>query len=255
MTEQEWLACTNARPMLGHLSGRASDRKLRLFACTCVRRVWDLLPGEPSKRAVQAGEGYADQSINLTALQFALRIADDAAQDCYQDNADDDYEPYSRAAVDAAFAAAGVSKVNAADAALAFLSAAHAHAGITAYHSPAEDWGDDYPSEWLHREIAADAEKARQCDILRDIIGNPFRPVAFNTAWSPWNNGTVSKLAQAAYDDRQLPSGHLDAVRLAILADALEEAGCQGTAILEHCRGPGPHVRGCWALDLILGKE
>jgi hypothetical protein len=65
----------------------------------------------------------------------------------------------------------------------------------------------------------------------------------------------VSSLAQAAYDVRLLPSGELDAARLAVLSDALEEAGCTDGALLSHLRGPGPHVRGCWAVDLILGKK
>jgi hypothetical protein len=62
-------------------------------------------------------------------------------------------------------------------------------------------------------------------------------------------------LAQAAYDERNLPSGLLDTNRLAVLADALEDAGCTGPDILEHLRGNAPHVRGCWVLDLILSKD
>jgi hypothetical protein len=88
--------------------------------------------------------------------------------------------------------------------------------------------------------------------LLREVAGNPFRPVAFDSTWlSP----TVTTLAQAAYDERDLPSGELDRDRLVILADALEDAGCTDRDILDHLRGPGPHVRGCWALDLILDRE
>ena len=65
----------------------------------------------------------------------------------------------------------------------------------------------------------------------------------------------MPRLARPAYEDRLLPSGHLDPVRLAVLADALEEAGCTDESILTHLRSAGPHVRGCWALDLVLGKE
>ena len=61
-------------------------------------------------------------------------------------------------------------------------------------------------------------------------------------------------LAPAAYDDRTLPAGTLDPDRLAVLADALEEAGCDNDDLLSHVRGPGPHVRGCWVVDLLLGK-
>jgi hypothetical protein len=92
------------------------------------------------------------------------------------------------------------------------------------------------------------------CSLLRDIAGNHFQQVAPDPAWLSWNGNTVVTLAQAAYEERQLPTGVLDGARLAILADALEEAGCTDVAILNHCRGPGPHVRGCWVLDLLLGK-
>jgi hypothetical protein len=85
----------------------------------------------------------------------------------------------------------------------------------------------------------------------REVFGNPFRPVPT----SSWQSPQVVALAQAAYDERELPAGTLDLARLAVLADALEEAGCAAQTILDHLRGPGPHVRGCWAVDLILGKE
>jgi hypothetical protein len=87
--------------------------------------------------------------------------------------------------------------------------------------------------------------------IVRDIIGNPFRPVVISPAWL---TATVLSLAQAAYDDRTLPAGTLDNTLVAILADALEEAGCQDQDLLVHCRSGGEHVRGCWVVDLILGK-
>jgi hypothetical protein len=64
----------------------------------------------------------------------------------------------------------------------------------------------------------------------------------------------VVAVARAAYDERELPSGTLDGARLAVLTDALEESGCDQADLLAHLRGPGPHVRGCWAVDLILGK-
>jgi hypothetical protein len=88
--------------------------------------------------------------------------------------------------------------------------------------------------------------------LLRDVFGNPFRPVVFEPSWQ---TPTVVEVAQAAYEDRSLPQGLLDCTRLAILSDALEDAGCTVSAILDHLRSPGPHVRGCWALDVLLGKE
>jgi hypothetical protein len=91
-------------------------------------------------------------------------------------------------------------------------------------------------------------EEIAQCAILHDIFGNPFRPVALDPAWLQWDGGTVRKIAQAIYDDRAFD-------RLPVLADALEEAGCADRDLLDHCRSGGEHVRGCWAVDLLLGKQ
>jgi hypothetical protein len=85
----------------------------------------------------------------------------------------------------------------------------------------------------------------RHVTLIRDIIANPFHPITVNPSWL---TRTVVGLAQAIYTDRAFD-------RLPILADALEEAGCTDADILAHCRGPGPHVRGCWVVDLILGKS
>ena len=84
--------------------------------------------------------------------------------------------------------------------------------------------------------------------LLDEIVGNPFRPSVIDPVWLSWNDGTVRKLAGCIYSDRAFE-------RLPILADALEDAGCDSADILSHCRGPGPHVRGCWVIDLLLGKE
>ncbi len=91
--------------------------------------------------------------------------------------------------------------------------------------------------------------------LLRCIFVNPFRSVVISPAVLAWNDRTVVRLAQAAYEERHLPAGTLDTGRLAVLADALEEAGCTDADILGHLRGPGPHVRGCWPVDLLLGKS
>ncbi len=81
--------------------------------------------------------------------------------------------------------------------------------------------------------------------LIRDIFGNPFRPVAFDPRWR--TEHTVG-LAAKMYEDR-------DFAAMPILADALEEAGCDSETILSHCREPGVHVRGCWVVDLVLGKS
>ncbi len=96
--------------------------------------------------------------------------------------------------------------------------------------------------------VAARAGRLDQVTLLRDIFGPlPFRPVAVDPSWLAWNAGTVRQLAEGIYQERAFD-------RIPILADALEEAGCDNEEILQHLRGPGPHVRGCWVLDLLSGR-
>jgi hypothetical protein len=112
-------------------------------------------------------------------------------------------------------------------------------------------WGD-IPSFWFVAGRAAratghfEAEQAAQANLIREIFGNPFRPVAVDPAW---RTSTVLALAQGIYDERAF-------ARMPILADALQDAGCNSADILTHCRDPQQvHVRGCWVVDLVLGKE
>jgi hypothetical protein len=103
------------------------------------------------------------------------------------------------------------------------------------------DWGK-VPSEWAE-------ERKAQSHCLRDIFGNPFRPPPpLPPAVLTWNDSTVTRMAQGIYEDRAFE-------RLPILADALLDAGCDDEELSRHCRSEGPHVRGCWAVDLILGKS
>src|SRR5262249_28202392 len=98
-------------------------------------------------------------------------------------------------------------------------------------------------------------ERVTQACLLRDLFGNPFKPLTpLRVSLLRWNGGLVPRLAQTAYDDRHLPSGHLAPDRLGVLADALTDAGCADAELLEHLRGEGPHLRGCYAVDCILGK-
>jgi hypothetical protein len=90
-------------------------------------------------------------------------------------------------------------------------------------------------------------ERRLQCGFLRDIF-NPFRPATILPVWVTWNRRAIPRLAQGIYEERAFD-------RLPVLADALEEAGCTVPEILAHCRQPGEHVRGCWVMDLILGKN
>lgn len=217
MTEAEWLVCTDPSPMLEFLQDKASDRKLRLFAVACCRRIWPLVTDEKSRQAVALAEGYADG------------LADE-----------DDLE-------------AARADVNAVENVILYLlvpemwlSSAVDHATSNAAERHCQF------SEATDFESAYKPERVVQCRLLRDIFGNPFRTDAIDPAWP---TPTVLALATAAYDNRSLPAGTLDPARLAVLADAIEDAGCTNADILNHCRQPGTHVRGCWVVDLLLGKH
>jgi hypothetical protein len=120
----------------------------------------------------------------------------------------------------------------------------------------------EYPNSvaWSSRQYQLKLEpgldgnevEAAQARLVREIAGNPFRPATLSPACL---TSDVSLIALAAYGAGRQPSGHLDNARLAVLSDALEEAGCSDADILSHLRSPGPHVRGCWVLDLVLGKS
>jgi hypothetical protein len=98
------------------------------------------------------------------------------------------------------------------------------------------------------RRTAASLERKAHVNLLHEMFGNPFQASRVDATWLVWNDGTVRRIAQAIYDERAFD-------RMPILADALEDAGCDDADILRHCREPGEHVRGCWVIDLLLGKE
>jgi hypothetical protein len=91
---------------------------------------------------------------------------------------------------------------------------------------------------------ALQTQRQIQADLLRCIFGNPFRPVAFDPRW---RTADVLGVARGVYDERAFG-------RLPVLMDALLDAGCDNADVLEHCRSEGPHARGCWVVDLVLGK-
>jgi hypothetical protein len=226
MNEREWLSGTDPTLMLDYLrgSGRASERKLRLFAVACCRRLGHLALGDTVREAIEVAERFADGHATADDLQQAA-----AQAKWYQRGYP--FGVRARAAVRAC-------SLDARDAASAtghVVFAVYAAAGRS--HSVRK------------------AESAEHGDLLRCIIGNPFCVTALiGPAALTWNDGCIVKLAQAAYQERSLPDGRLDNAHLAVLADALEESGYSDAQLLEHLRGPGPHVRGCHAIDAILGR-
>jgi hypothetical protein len=273
MTEAEWLTCPDPEPMLKFLAGKTSDRLLRLFAVACCASIWHLLTDERSRKAVIAAEQYADGG--MTEEQFARVRA--AAHEAFFAAKDAEYVAEAEAnfcstpeyrVVCVELCAAGAVR------AAVSVKADMALHVLDAYHpAEAEDQGTRHDSQPCHewaararahadrlalreaRGYAADRwgdpagypEVLPQADLLRDIFGNPFRPSALSSAVLIWNDGAVVKIAECIYAERAFD-------RLPILADALLDAGCDDEELMAHLRSPGPHVRGCWALDLILGK-
>jgi hypothetical protein len=208
--------------MVGLLKRRASERQVRLLLCACARAIWSKLPDERSRKAVEVGERFADEPGDENTRVATYR---DAAVALSESRADDGgrYRP-------------PVPLVRA-DAAEIALESVDRWVGVAS----AVAFADQVMPPWSVAQL------------LREIF-NPFRPVEVDPAWLAWHGGAAVKLAAAVYEERQLPSGHLDAARLAVLADMLEEAGCTEPELLGHLRSPGPHVRGCWPLDLLLQK-
>jgi hypothetical protein len=225
VTEAEWLASTSVGPMIAHLWSPPCSltRKLRLFAAACCRRVWRLLPDEASRSAIVVAESFADKLASITELKKAF---DDAGGEGFRDEGHRN----------PAGPAVGIHVVNGA-----------IGAAIDAHTLAGQHDAQGRRVEYDRTRSAV--EELFQVDLLRDIIDNPFRPVTIGPAWfAP----AVVSLAHAAYEERNLPSGELDPHRLIVLADALEEAGAPAE-LVAHLRSSGPHVRGCFAVDLVLG--
>jgi hypothetical protein len=240
MTEQEWLDCTYPGKMREFLRGKVSDRKLRLFALACNRRIWSLITDPRSRKAVEAIELYVENLIGEEDYQRAIEPALAAE------------EAESAATRAAHYAATAARSANADQAARA---AARWAADAVAEHIVEQSQHED-ETVYAEADRAGDVEEREQCGLLRDILGNPFRPSPpLPPAVLSWNDLTVPRIAEAIYEERRMPEGTLDNGRLAVLADALEEAGCTNPDILSHCRSGGEHVRGCWVVDLLLGKS
>jgi len=215
MTEAEWLTCTDPIRMVKAARARMRHRKLRLFAVACCHRIEDLLPDPRSRMAIAAAEQHADGAITEMQLREA-RVAAGAAHS-------DSFDRLGKVGAcfewAAEFAADRVA-----------FKAAESASWMT--HT-ARKIGEPTPADYTF-----------QADIIRDIFGNPFHPVSVDPSCLPRD---VTALALTIYDERAFD-------RMPELADALEREGCANVDVLEHCRGPGPHVRGCWVVDMLLRR-
>jgi hypothetical protein len=250
MTEAEWLASTNLENLLPHLAKTASERKLRLWACACCRRIWHLIADERSRRAVEVAEQLADNPTHPfdedeiyggawqaaeEARDFGERSVPDEA--CVDGHTEWEYALNVAAAAEACHGTLGDSLRNETNLRMFAVNIIRAVGHAT---DPLVVW-----SVFWRKGTPPVVEKSAQIGLLHDIIGNPFRPIIFSPEW---RTDTAIALAQTMYESRDFGA-------MPILADALQDAGCDNDDILSHCRGEGPHVRGCWVVDLLLGKE
>jgi hypothetical protein len=257
MTEAKWEQCGDPSLMLAFACGspprgkipswwfgRSHGRKLRLFAAACVRRFWHLLTDERSRRAVEVGERYADGLATDGELRRAgeavypvidaAYTARDAAWDAYNAT-----EAADQASYDTVLSVDFACQIFRAAWAATHQSCFEA-ARYTA--NTASACVEEGTRHVLEREQAA---------LLRDVVGPlPFRPVSLPPFLLAWNDRCVVKLATGVYEERDFSSE-----RMGVLADALEDAGCSDPEFLGHLRSPGPHVRGCWVVDLILERD
>jgi hypothetical protein len=236
MTEADWLACTNPGPMLAALHGKASDRKLRLFALACFRTYRFMLVPE-SLDALAVAERLAEGTITPVERKRARERAFHADW-----NLDNSLQHRRGPAKDCV--ASSLCR-NAYDAAWRVSHSAR-NIGVLSK----TDWPADAfeMTEWGPRIVDSSSgrreQESLQAGLLREIFGNPYRPMSLDR--SRLNTGAVT-LALAIYEDQAFD-------RMPELAESLRRE-LDATEVMAHLAEPAPHVRGCWALDLILDKE
>lgn len=231
MTETEWLAGADPATMLRQLGRRASQRKRRLFGCASCGHIWELIADERSRAAVQIAEQFADGlagSAELTQARAAAKaVADEQAAPPY----------VAHWAAAACYCAAMQNAGNA-------MKAWHSAASAAQMQTLAQRGRSPMAEENLAATKAAWAnELPRYAALLRDMF--QLFPVRLDPAW---RTATVLAVATHIYEERKFEN-------MPILADALEDGGCTSPDILNHCRQPGPHAKGCWCVDLILDKQ
>ena len=280
MNEAEWINCRDNEQIYQFLISKESERKRQLFLCACCRHAFGLITKDQKDRVSNMAIEYASQSgINLgdvwevsqSAIEAAEKYADgllkESEQEAMADITRDVGHLYGDIAAcapapdeDPDFDDASVKMGG--DVANASQCAVNAHpnaseltvrvaANFTSFDEDAYYAGahGDPNIDLNHPHmVARRAERAFQWKLLEDIFGETSRKKKIKRKWLRWNDGYIPHLAQEIYDNR-------DFERMSLLADALDEAGCKDEEILNHCRQQNEHVRGCWVVDLLLGKE
>ncbi len=226
MDAHSWEQSRDLQKMVRAVDPQRYDRKLRLFAVACCWRVSDLLVDADARELLKLVEQLADGEASWDAIRQAESHVP--------------FYPHAEGAVK--IAAAVPDRASWRASADSYIRAAHtAEEAVVGRNTE-----PDSPDVRLRLYHSRGVERETQLRILRDIVGNPFRPVAFDPAW---RTSTAVALARQMYESREFSA-------MPILADALQDAGCEDEAILMHCRDANqPHVRGCWVCDLVLSKE
>jgi hypothetical protein len=228
-TERAWLSSGTPSSLLSVLKGKRLPRQRRQIAVACCRRVVGLMEDPRSRKAVEVSDRFLDGGADALELEEAFLLAQGLALGLIE----------------------RATRAGAADHAGTWNAWRLAYA---AQLCAARTGMDEAPLVLLKRAanlgMSEEArEKAELCAIIRDVVGNPFRPPpAIDPAWLAWHDGLVAAVAGAMYQEGRFAD-------MPVLADALEDAGCADQQLLTHCRSGGLHVRGCWAVELLLGKR
>jgi hypothetical protein len=238
MTESEWLEGANPHAMVRWLSQAASERKLRLVLCASCRPLSPLFQGGLAERAVEVAECLDLGRVGRRELEGVRREVRLWFESELGWRAEDYEFMLDR------FEGPNPAERNFETIAAMFAAAVSLERPLPARYVEQALLFLCWTQPYSRKNKRWEQYVRLVSDQLRDIFGNPFRPVAPDPAWFSLS---IVQLAETIYHRRAFD-------RMPELADALEQAGCTNADILAHCRGPGPHVRGCWVIDMILGK-
>jgi hypothetical protein len=212
VTEEEWTASEDPDALLdaAKTMKRLPARKARLFAGGCFRLVWDLVRADDTRAAVEMSDARADKKVSQEELERHRYPMTSPS---------DNIRSWLALAVQS-------------------LATSNLNPSYVAWQVRTATHNETY------RHARRGIPCRTQADLVREVVGNPFRPAAFDPRW---RTEDATGLGRGIYEDRAFD-------RLPLLADALMDAGCDDQEVLGHCRSPGPHTRGCWVVDLVLGK-
>jgi hypothetical protein len=246
MTEEEWLESTDPRPMVEFMEFKVSDRKFRLVACGCCRLSEGIF-NTGQLEALDAAEMFVEGRLGTDEFRNVTKeFGGDQPE--FREALHNDQLPGREAVAKQLTSCACLHPRDQAYPSDCAIEAALVASLLPPSKARMFRSSDPRPNPFGHGVVYLQMFEIRSvpvCGLIRDIFGNPFRPVAFDPRW---RTADAVGLARAIYEDRAFDC-------LPLLADALMDAGCADEQVLEHCRSEGPHVRGCWAVDLVLDKE